>query len=156
MSYKQKNEKMKCKDVHREILEFTDANIKTGRSEDIQKHLQTCTDCKRYAEFVEANLLVIETDKVVQVSSDFDDILLGKLVPLKKTVKLSRIILSTLTAAAMVMFGIFTGLNIGSSFGSDNGYEYAELPSEYYYSNDFQLESIESFFITNDKSNEED
>lgn len=156
VSYKQKNEKMECKDVHKEILEFKDSNFKSGRSEDTKNHIQTCTECKRYSEFIEANLIYIETEKAVQVSSDFDEILLGKLGTKKKTVKMPRIILSTLTAAAMIMFGIFTGLNIGSSFSSDKGYEYAELPSEYYYSNDLQLESIESFFITNDKSNEED
>lgn len=139
---------MRCEDVHKEILAKLEGELSSDRSKEMQEHIGSCEDCNKYQDFVSGVMDEIETEKSSIASADFDIRLKAELdrMPVFSTIVIRRV-LTPITVAAMVLFGIFAGIKLGDfSFGNRNN-TYADLPSEYLYTNEIHLETIESFFL---------
>lgn len=136
---------MKCKDVNREIINLVEGSLDPDKAQSLQEHINTCSSCEHYSQFVLEVFREIDLSKKEEVSSSFNSELFERLNIEKSRVARRTLWLAPLTAAAMIMIGIFTGLNLGRISAGNN--IYADLPDEYYYSNEIHLETIEGFFI---------
>lgn len=136
---------MKCKDVNKEIINLVEGNLDPDKAHSLHEHINTCSSCKPYSQFISEVFREIDLSKKEKVSSSFDNQLFEKLSLERLRVARRTLWLGPITAAAMIMIGIFTGLNLGRITAGNNNY--ADLPDEYYYSNEIHLETIEGFFI---------
>ena len=153
VSYKQKRPKMKCEDVNNEILSLIEGDLDQDKARSLREHIASCKTCEPYSVFVSAVMDEIDLSRNAEVSSSFNNRFFDRLQVEKSRTAGRRMWLASLTAAAMIMIGIFTGLNLGRISAGNNNY--ADLPDEYYYANEIHLETIEGFFI-NQVSNEKD
>ena len=146
---------MNCKDVHKEIFDLTDGVLSSERSDEILEHLSKCDECSRFKGFIEGVNWEIECAKSETTSDHFDERLMQELDKKNRDpFSVFRRVLTPLATAAMVLFGIFTGIKLGEYSSGSNADNYAELPSEYYYTNEIHLETIESFFLQNELNDE--
>lgn len=136
---------MKCKDVNIEIINLVEGSLDPDKAHSLKEHINTCSTCEPYSQFISEVFREIDLSKNEEVSSSFNSQLFEKLNMEKSRVARRYLWLAPLTAVAMIMIGIFTGLNLGRISTGDNNY--ADLPDEYYYSNEIHLETIEGFFI---------
>lgn len=141
---------MRCKEVHSEILDLIEGELSSDKSREIKEHIGSCEDCSKFQSFVSGVMDEIETEKTSKASEDFDSRLMAELErkPVSSGIFIRRV-LTPIAVAAMIFFGIFTGIRLGEFSSGSNNETYAELPSEYLYTNDIHLETIESFFLTN-------
>ncbi|HDZ40674.1 MAG TPA: hypothetical protein ENH59_03205 [Bacteroidetes bacterium] len=146
---------MECKEVHNDLIFFIEGNIDDKRSAEIKEHLEACHECADFADKLRASLDVIEAEKKVSENNDFADRIMAELNSRERKQKTYSLrILRYAAAAAVIIFGVFTGINIArmSSGYGENGL--AGMSEEMYYLNDLYQEPIEGFFLIKYEDNE--
>lgn len=141
---------MKCEDVNINMFDLLEGSLNRDAEKELREHIDLCEACKSQLSFIEGALGQIEVGKKINVSTGFGDEILAKLKHERKPITLTRKILAPVAAAAVVVFGIFTGIFISDLSSGNSSDMYADLPDEYYYTNEIHLETIEGFFLTNE------
>ena len=148
---------MRCKDVHKEIFDLIDGVLSSERSDEISGHIESCDECSKYLGFIEGVSDEMEHQKSEQPSDAFDIRLMAELdKPSISTISVFRRVFTPIATAAIILFGIFTGIRLGEYSSGSRADTNAELPSEYYYANEIHLEPIEGFFLQNEARDEEE
>ncbi|MGM0529506.1 MAG: anti-sigma factor family protein [Bacteroidota bacterium] len=148
---------MNCSEVHRNLIFYLEGSLDEGVSKSVEEHLGLCGDCAAFADMMRKSLDVIEREKKITETEDkdFTDRVLKTFNSGKDTVNIPVYnILRYAAAAAVIVFGIFTGINIAKVASVPGEYGTGELSDEAYYLNDMYQEPIESFFLLKHEENE--
>jgi anti-sigma factor RsiW len=146
---------MECSKVHNDLIFFIEGNLDKKGSAEIEEHLAACQECLAFADMLRASLGVIEEEKNIPDDIGFADRIIAKVdfgERKQKTRTLS--ILRYVAAAAVIIFGVFTGMNIARLASGYQGDGTGEISEEVFYLNDMYQEPIESFFLLKYEDNE--
>ena len=146
---------MECSKVHNELIFFIEGNLDEKRSAEIKEHLADCRECSAFADMLRESLDVIEEEKSIPEDKGFADRIIAKIDSGERTQKPRTLnILRYAAAAAVIIFGVFTGMNIARLASGYQGNGSGEISEEVYYLNDMYQEPIESFFLLKYEDNE--
>lgn len=146
---------MECSKVHKDLIFYLEGNLDEEMSSDIREHLSTCSACSDFAAMLRDSLGIIERERQVNEDNDFADRVIAALPPGERTASILPIsILRYVAAAAVIVFGVFTGINIAKMTMEQDSSMRGDLIDEAYYLNDMYHEPIESFFLLKYEDNE--
>lgn len=140
---------MNCEEVNKNILALAEGSLERETESQLIAHIDICEECSSQFSFMEGVITYIESEKNIGVSKGFADNILKGMAESKRSVFTLRSVLLPLAAAAVIIFGIFTGIFISELTSDSSSEVYADLPDEYYYTNEIHLETIEGFFLIN-------
>lgn len=146
---------MNCNQVHKHLIFYIEGSLDEVKSKSVEEHLRLCTNCAAFADMLRASLGVIEEEKKINEDNEFAGKVIGEMHSAKKAVGIPLFsIIKYAAAAAVIIFGVFTGINIAKVASGPGGYRTGELSDEEYYLNDMYQEPIESFFLIKYEDNE--
>jgi len=141
---------MKCEDININMFDLLEGKLDSDAGKEFSEHIALCEECKAQYSFVEKAIGSIAEEKKVKVSAGFADRVLLEAEKKKRSILSVRRLMVPLVAAAVIVFGIITGVFISEFLGRSEADVYADLPDEYYYTNEIHLETIETFFLINE------
>lgn len=146
---------MNCSEVHNDLIFFIEGSLDEKRSTEIKEHLSTCKKCSDFADYLRESLDIINEEKQVAGDSGFAERIISILDTGGKDKKTYSLrILKYAAAAAVIMLGVFTGINLGKVASGYNHNDGSAQSDELYYLNDLYQEPIESFFLIKYEDNE--
>ncbi len=146
---------MKCSEVHNELIFYAEGSLEKGKSIAVQEHLRKCSTCNSDIELIKASLNIIEEEKKVDEDVFFAGQIIEKMKPAAKYPDNTVFMfLKYAAAAAVVILGIFTGVNIARLTTGGTARTSGLYYDEAYYMNDMDQEPIESFFLLKFEENE--
>lgn len=141
---------MKCDDLNINMFDLLEGKLEAESVKEFRDHIELCDTCRARYAFIEGAIGQIESEKEITITPGFADKILQVKVGNKRPVFTIRRVLAPLAAAAVIVFGIITGMFISGLTGGNSTDMYADLPDEYYYTNEIHLETIETFFLVNE------
>ena len=147
--------KMDCSKVHKNLIFYIEGSLDKEASQSVKEHLDNCNDCSAFADMLQDSLGVIEEERIVHEDSQFTDRVIAGMQQVRgEAVTIRLTVLRYIAAAAVIVFGVFTGINIARVLsGYDNDMAF-DINSEAYYVHDMHQEPIERFFLLNYDDNE--
>lgn len=146
---------MDCSRVHKLLIFYLEGTLDDETGKSVEKHLRLCSNCAALADKLRLSLGVIDQEKEVLEDNGFTDMVLIRMRSEKRTVSAPFLsILKYAAAAAVIILGVFTGINLGKVITGSDEYRSVELSDEEYYLYDMYQEPIESFFLVNHDDNE--
>jgi len=146
---------MNCNEVNKHLIFYLEGSLSRDLSRQIGEHLGECTGCNEFAEVMRGSLSVLEDEKRIQPDPGFYGRVISRMESEKPlTASPYRRIVQFAAAAAVIIFGIFSGINIAKFTTDYISYYEVELSDEFYYMNDIYQEPIEIFFLLNVRGNE--
>ena len=146
---------MECSKVHKDLIFYIEGNPDEEMSNNIREHLSTCKECSDFAAMLRNSLGIIERERQINEDHDFADRVIAAIPSGERTARILPIsILRYVAAAAVIVFGVFTGINIARMTMVQDSNMRGELIDEAYYLNDMYHEPIESFFLLKYEDNE--
>lgn len=146
---------MECSKIHNDLIFFIEGSLDERRSAEIEQHLASCKECSAFADMLRASLGVIEEERNIPVDQGFADRIIAKVDSRERKQKTRTLsILRYVAAAAVIIFGVFTGMNIARLASAYQDEVPAGIGEEAYYINDMYQEPIESFFLLKYEENE--
>ena len=142
---------MNCEELNIDLMALAEKTLDEATEIRYREHINSCKACKSQLEFFEGVMLHIDSEKKTEVSPDFSDRVIEEVSKNKKSKSLPVLLMYPVAAAAVIIFGLLTGIFISNISHGDNSGAYTELSEEFYYANEIHLETIESFFLTNDE-----
>lgn len=152
---------MNCKTIHKNLIFFIEKKLPSEIEQQINLHLQQCNVCSSLYKEILATINSIDSEKKIETNPFFYTRLMQKIENIKS--KKERIILKPAfirifqpTLYSVIVFlgislGIWLGYNINNESGKNlPGSQASELQAyaNEYYLNDFNLETIETFLLT--------
>lgn len=137
---------MNCKKIHTDLIFYLGHEVSNEKMEAIGRHLESCNDCRQFADMLKNQLEIIDNEKRPEVNPYFYTRVSASLEDKPKTTETAlpvwaqALAFSVLLAAA-VSGGIFLGTQ--PSRVKPNTTE-----SNWLLMNDFESEPIESFLLT--------
>ncbi|MGM0463553.1 MAG: anti-sigma factor family protein [Bacteroidota bacterium] len=145
---------MDCSEIHKDLIFYIEGSLAEEKRKSVEEHLLNCEDCSAFADMLKASLDTIGREKMVDEDTAFADRVIGGMKKEKaKTITLTGI-LRYAAAAAVIILGVFSGVNIAKVTSVPSENEVSEFSDEIYYFNDMHQEPIESFFLLKYENNE--
>ena len=139
---------MHWKEVENNLIFFIEGNLAENKRVDFNKHLNSCDNCKTLYQKLEADLLVIENDKITEPNPFLYSRIIASLEQ-EESKEPSVIRLNTrafyvqLAAyAAGIILAIFLGIGLGADFDSNNNLvieDYEELTEYQMFADSYNL-----------------
>lgn len=145
---------MDCSKIHNDLIFYIEGSLAEGKRNAVEEHLRNCAECSAFADMLRASLNVIAQEKMVEEDSGFADRVVREMKKGQAGISTFTGILRYAAAAAVIILGVFSGVNIAkvTSVPPDN--ELSEISDEVYYLHDMYQEPIESFFLLKYGDNE--
>jgi len=147
-----KQNKMKCKEVHKLITPFLNGSMDVKKSELFHSHLTECSSCEKLVKELSATLSILDKQKRVLPDPFMHTRILQEIENRQNTSVLLSVmrILQPIMVAAILVIGIYLGIGLGNSYVS-KGEEIASadnrtLVDEFLF-NEMDYEPIEIFLI---------
>ena len=148
---------MKCKNINKDLIFFTEGSLTGKRKEEISKHLSECKICSDFVRELDLALKIIEKEKEIAVNPFLYSRINTKIssneeaqnVFITTAVKLLRPVF----IALLILTGIFSGFKLGSYYSEKYSYNDSQSQTVKYYLNDFQHESVESILLSQEIEN---
>jgi predicted anti-sigma-YlaC factor YlaD len=147
---------MNCKILHNGLFLYAEGSLPSDRMKTVESHLEECEGCRRFIEYLQESLMVIEREK----ESDHNPFLSTRILAELESVREIRPLFRRkwITAFAFVtllIVAVIGGLNLGKLYSLTIIPHTNELQEEMSYIDDLEQEPIEMFFMTdNNGSNE--
>lgn len=146
---------MDCSRVHKHLIFYIEGSLEADNFSAMEEHLRICNECSSFADMLRASLNVIEQEKKIIDDNDFTGKVMARINSGERVVNTYLVrIIRYAAAAAIVIIGVFTGINIAKVASGSGEYRTGELSDEEYYLNDMYQEPIESFFLLKNEDNE--
>ena len=142
---------MNCEELNIDLMALAEKTLDEATEIRYREHINSCKACKSQLEFLEGVMLHIDSEKKVEVTPNFSDRVVEEAGKSKRSKSFRILLMYPVAAAAVIVLGLFTGIFISNISHGDNSGAYADLSDEFYYANEIHLETIESFFLTNDE-----
>ncbi len=142
---------MKCNTVHKKLIFFLEKELPVLEMEQVQKHLNECSDCALFAEEMKNTLSILETDKVTDENPFFFTRVNARLEkqageqPVARPVLVR--VLQPVAFSIILLLGIYGGFKLGETpkveFAQSTLTEEEMVP----YWNEMDAEPIEAFLM---------
>lgn len=137
------------------MIFYIEGSLDNEKSKSVEEHLRLCSSCAAFADMLRGSLGVIEQEKKVDEDNDFAGKVIALMHSEKKSVSIPLFsILRYAAAAAVIILGVFTGINIAKVVSGSADFSTLEISDEEYYLYDMYQEPIESFFLVKYDENE--
>lgn len=142
---------MNCKNCRTDLIGFIQGTLSTGLEVRIREHLNGCTECRSFADYLRATLNVIQTEREIApdpfLATRMEGILSNPAVSRQRLSFLPKLI-PALTFSIFILAGIAGGIGLGSLLtpAPDNLNIAAQQMS--FLVDDLQQEPIESFLMS--------
>ncbi|WP_321369067.1 zf-HC2 domain-containing protein [uncultured Draconibacterium sp.] len=142
---------MKCNKVHNKLIFFLGKELPVSEMEQVQKHLDECSECALFAAEMKNTLSILDSDKVTDENPFFYTRVKARLenqteVQLSVRLVLARI-LQPVAFSIILLLGIYGGFKLGQApindFADNSLSEQEMVP----YWNELETEPIESFLM---------
>lgn len=142
-----KSNKMKCKHIHKELIFYIDNELSEEKRITIEKHLESCADCRSFLSFLKEEMHLIAEEKKPEVSPYFYTRLSARLheTPDYQIQSAWLRIAQPAFFTLLLIAGIYGGLRLGTNASSVPNFQPAQ--STFQFVNDFKAEPIESFLL---------
>jgi len=153
VSYKQIENKMECKSLHKKIIFFLEGELSAEEMEQMKLHLSECGDCAAFAREMEKTFAILQSEKSPAINPFFYTRLKAKMenqaaeqnVIFRNPVWAR--ILQPAFFSVLLLAGIYMGIKIGQpTVNKMNvpGYSEQEMIP---YLNEMESETIEGFLL---------
>lgn len=142
---------MKCNKVHNKLIFFLEKELPVSEMEQVQKHLDECSECALFAAEMKNTLSILDSDKVTDENPFFYTRVKARLenqteVQLSVRPVLARI-LQPVAFSIILLLGIYGGFKLGQApitdFADNSLSEQEMVP----FWNELETEPIESFLM---------
>ena len=147
-----KQNKMKCKEIHKEINSYLNGKLDSKNLDLFNLHMEACSSCKKLVEDVSTTLSSL--DHVNQLQPDpFLHTRLMQEIENRSTsgllVSFQRVI-QPMIAATVLILGIYLGIGLGNNYSMEGealaSAESQTLMDDYLF-NDIEYEAVEIFLL---------
>ncbi|HCC70990.1 MAG TPA: hypothetical protein DEQ09_07565 [Bacteroidales bacterium] len=147
---------MDCEKVHKDLIFYIEGSLDEETMRSVEDHLSSCSSCAGFADMLRTSLDIIEKEKKIPEDREFTDKVIAGISEERKTGKVTPLvaILRYVAAAAVIIFGVFTGMNIAKVVSGTGDNVTGAMDDEVYIINDLYQEPIESFFLLKYKDDE--
>lgn len=142
---------MKCNTVHNKLIFFLEKELPVSEMEQVQKHLDECSECARFAAEMKNTLQILDTDKVSDDNPFFFTRVKARLEKQEEKQPAARPvlvrILQPVAFSILLLFGIYGGFKLGQApkvTTADTSLSEQEMVP---YWNELDAEPIESFLM---------
>ena len=138
---------MKHNTIHKELIFYLDNELSVEKRTAVEKHLETCADCRSFLTFLQDGMQVIEKEKNPKVSPFFFTRLSVRLDQKTEDQTKSQWVRLVQPAffSLLLILGIYGGLRLGSNASMPKQEQAASITIQML--NDFESEPIESFLL---------
>ena len=138
---------MRCRDIRRELIFYTDHELSVEKHAAVKRHLEKCTSCEAYYAFLQGEMEVIGKERNQEASPFFYTRLSARLEgqPNSQAKKIWVQLLQPAFFTLLLIAGIYSSIRLGSNAASPVTLQ-APLGSDQFL-NDFAIEPIESFLL---------
>jgi len=138
---------MKCKTLHKDLIFYLDNELPIEKRKEIERHLETCADCRYFYSFLQAEMQIIGKEKNPEPSPFFFTRLSARMDerPDFRQQSLWNRVAQPAFFSLILIAGIYGGLRLGSHASS--GAIHQTSSSSVQLLNDFESEPIESFLL---------
>lgn len=147
-----KQNKMKCKEVHKLIGPFLNGLLDEKKSKLFHSHLSECNSCEKLVNEMSATLLILDNQKRLLPDPFMHTRIMQEIENRKHTNVVFRLgrILQPIMVAAILIIGIYVGIGLGNSYTSESeeiaSADSHSLVDEFLF-NEMDYEPIEIFLI---------
>lgn len=136
---------MNCKEIHTDLIFYLGHELSAEKMEAIGRHLETCADCRRFAEMMERQLQLIDEEKNPEVSPFFYTRLSARLDEKSEP---TRSLLPSWAQAAAFSIVLLVAISSGIYIGKQTSEIYGQKPgNSLLLIDDFEVEPIETFLL---------
>ena len=142
---------MKCKNVHNKLIFFLEKELPVSEMEQVQKHLDECSECARFTAEMKNTLQILDNDKVNDENPFFYTRVKERLAkqaeeqPAVRPVLVR--ILQPVAFSILLLLGIYGGFKLGQAPNANiagSGFTEQEVIP---YWNELEAEPIEAFLM---------
>ena len=142
---------MKCKNVHNKLIFFLEKELPVSEMEQVQKHLDECSECALFAAEMKNTLSILDSDKVTDENPFFFTRVKARLEKQSQEEPVARPvlvrILQPVAFSIILLLGIYGGFKLGQApKGAITDSSLTEQEMVPYW-NELQDEPIESFLM---------
>jgi len=144
---------MNCKDLHKRIVFYLDAELSEKEMEETKLHLAECSECAVFAAEMEKTFAILTAEKSPAVNPFFYTRLKAKMenrASVQYELQQKSILAKILQPAffsVLLLAGIYTGIKIGQPANETNSTEVISDQDVIPYLNEMETETIEAFLI---------
>lgn len=136
---------MNCKKIHTDLIFYLGRELSAEKMEAIGRHLETCDDCRQFAEMLKNQLELIDQEKRPEVNPYFFTRLSAKL---DENPAVTNTILPVWAQAVAFSVLLAVAISGGIYLGNQpSGVKPRNTESNWLMINDFESEPIESFLL---------
>lgn len=142
---------MKCKNVHNKLIFFLEMELPVSEMEQVQKHLDECSECARFAAEMKNTLQILDNDKVNDENPFFYTRVkerLSKQAEEQPAVRPVLVrILQPVAFSILLLLGVYGGFKLGQAPNANiagSGFTEQEVIP---YWNELEAEPIEAFLM---------
>jgi len=140
---------MKCKTVHKKLIFFLEKELSGAEMKVVQEHLDSCSDCRLFAEEMRKTLSILETEKTPEINPFFYTRVKAKLEKAETLAGRRPVLIRVLQPVAfsiILLLGIYGGIKFGAS-SAGTGKSYVAEQEVIPFVNDMDVEPIEIFLL---------
>lgn len=141
---------MNCKNCRTDLIGFIRGTLSKGMEVRIREHLNECTECRSFADYLRATLQVIQSEKEIApdpfLATRIEGILSGPVAARQRLSFLPKLI-PALTFSIFILAGIAGGIGLGSLLTPAPDNQNIAAREMTILVDDLQQEPIESFLM---------
>lgn len=145
---------MNCKDTNRQMMAFLEGSLPEKERLPVSNHLKECSSCKEFSLFLEKSLSQIDVETDVREDEQFIDEIFRKIDSGSKQSFGIRKLIPLLAAASVILFAVFTGINIAKYTSDINMLDRNSANNDILFASEISREPIENYFLINDNEKE--
>lgn len=139
---------MKCADSDKIVFDYIGGNLDEEKVKAFESHLLVCSRCSRYLSFVKGTLSVIDEARVVEPDPLFAGRIYKKIDSTPAFILKHRRIINIAAAAAVVIFAVFTGMNLAKFSSAGYLSSGSAIESDILFADEMSIEPIEYYFLS--------
>jgi hypothetical protein len=141
---------MNCIEINKDIIDFLEDKLPEGKSSEIKSHLRECRQCSEFSSYLEQSLKQLEIEKQVKDDHKFIIEVFDRIDSKPNLTTRVRSIVPILAAASVIVFAVFTGINIARYSSGTFIPESNSSNNDILFANEISHEPIENFFLINE------
>jgi hypothetical protein len=141
---------MNCIEINKDMIDFLEDKLPEEKSSEFKSHLKECRQCSEFSSFLEHSLKQIEIEKQVKDDHKFIIEVFDRIDSKPNLTTRVRSIVPILAAASVIVFAVFTGINIARYSSGTFIPESNSSNNDILFANELSREPIENFFLINE------
>lgn len=148
-----KHHEMKCSEIYDDLFDYAEKILPHDKKEALEEHLKSCSKCLKLSQFLRDSYSRIEEEAQTGEDDFFYSRVMARIERKReKTNNAFSRLLPGLAAASVIIAAVAGGFNLGKLYSRDVTDYNALLNEEMRLFDELKQESIEYYFLTTDKN----